>query len=341
MSTTIEWTDETWNPIVGCSKVSPGCDHCYAIGVAHRGLAAQHRGLTVRPADGGTDWTGEVRVVDHLLDQPLRWRRPRRVFVNSLSDLFHPQVSQATIARVFAVMARAPQHTFQVLTKRPQRMAGLLGDAQALLEELHDEADAEAVYDQWPLPNVWLGTSIESDQYAWRANHLRNTPSAVRFISAEPLLGPLSSLNLAGIDWLIVGGESGPGSRPMHPDWARQLRDSCTTRCRNCSSPIEFDGHCWRHGSEQGYHTVCDWTPDIGPTDVVAARGPAFFFKQWGDWAPTGRRGIGQVYPARERIVGPYDREGFGEEIRRVGKRAAGRELDGRTWDEMPTAVTA
>ncbi|HNB95400.1 MAG TPA: DUF5131 family protein, partial [Microthrixaceae bacterium] len=125
MSTNIEWTDETWNPIVGCSKVSPGCDNCYAVGTVHRGLAEQHRGLTVR-AEGATDWTGEVRVVESMMDRPLRWTKPRRIFVNSLSDLFHPGVSDETIARIFAVMALAPQHTFQVLTKRPQRMADML-----------------------------------------------------------------------------------------------------------------------------------------------------------------------------------------------------------------------
>lgn len=304
--TAIEWTDATWNPLVGCSRVSPGCDHCYAIGVVHRQMSPQHVGLTVKPADGPTDWTGEVREVPHLLDQPLRWKRPRRIFVNSLSDLFHPDVDALFIAKVFAVMALAPHHTFQVLTKRPKAMAGVLSDEhgefryklglerRALLSANPRLPDVGI---SWPLPNVWLGTSIESDRYSFRGDHLRATPAAVRWISAEPLLGPLTSLDMTGIDWVVVGGESGPGARPMHPDWVRDLRD----------------------------------------------RSANFLFKQWGGWGPAGDwRGpdhhvdfAGRLYQPGERAPDVIDRHEVAA-IHRWGKKAAGRRLDGRTWDGYP-----
>ena len=283
MSTNIEWTDETWNPIVGCSKVSPGCDNCYAVGTVHRGLAEQHRGLTVR-AEGATDWTGEVRVVESMMDRPLRWTKPRRIFVNSLSDLFHPGVSDETIARIFAVMALAPQHTFQVLTKRPQRMADLLSrfewweDVAAATAKIGDASNSLI----WQLgadnvlPNVWLGVSIESDRYAFRADHLRRTPAAVRWISAEPLLGPLPSLDLTGIDWLVVGGESGPKARPMHPQWVRDLRDECTDICcPECGETWPYDdaeipcSHCRGSGAED-------------PTAFLFKQGGSVLAKEWG-----------------------------------------------------------
>ena len=310
MATKIEWTDETWNPLVGCSRISEGCDHCYAIGTVHRGLAPQHRGLTVHVKGQGTDWNGTVRLAEHRLDEPpLRRTKPTRWFVNSLSDLFHPAVDDDTIARIFAVMAMAEQHTFQVLTKRPKRMAQLLGtdswweDVAAATCEFGD-ADNETIWrvgadgSSVGLPNVWLGTSIELDKYSWRADHLRATPAAVRFISAEPLLGPLRSLDLTSIDWLIVGGESGPGARPMHPQWVRQLRDWCT---------------------EAGYESG-------GPQGWVSTP-VAFFFKQWGDWAPS------------DSSDAPWVSGGGGSaahRVERVGKAAAGRDLDGRTWDEFP-----
>ncbi|HMX66305.1 MAG TPA: phage Gp37/Gp68 family protein [Microthrixaceae bacterium] len=285
MSTNIEWTDETWNPIVGCSKVSLGCDNCYAVGTVHRGLAEQHRGLTVR-AEGATDWTGEVRVVESMMDRPLRWTKPRRIFVNSLSDLFHPDVSDETIARIFAVMALAPQHTFQVLTKRPQRMADMLSTMLFWKVVASHCADDQTASLSWPyrtaianhqgLPNVWLGVSIESDRYAFRADHLRRTPAAVRWISAEPLLGPLPSLDLTGIDWLVVGGESGPKARPMHPQWVRDLRDECTDICcPECGETWPYDdaeipcSHCRGSGAED-------------PTAFLFKQGGSVLAKEWG-----------------------------------------------------------
>ena len=280
MGTAIEWCDEVWNPTVGCSRVSPGCDNCYAIGVAHRAMQPAHEGLTVRRPGDRTDWNGTVRELPDRLDTPLRWRNPRRVFVDSMSDLFHNEVTDAFVGGVWDTMAHAQQHTFQVLTKRPQRMQRYLSTMHALgTWRRHDLMWCGPT--ELPLPNVWLGTSIESDRYTWRADHLRNTPAAIRFLSLEPLLGPLPSLDLTGIDWVIVGGESGPGARPMHPDWVRDIRNRC------------------------------------------ADAGIPFFFKQWGDWVPD---------PAGE----PHH---FGEELvplSRPGKKAAGRELDGATWDEMP-----
>ena len=249
--TKIEWTDATWNPVTGCTKVSEGCDHCYAETIAHRfaGTAAYPNGfdVTLRP---------------ERLDQPLRWQRPRRIFVNSMSDLFHKDVPDEYIARVFAVMALAPHHTFQVLTKRPGRMRSLLNSQafrQALDEELWGYGVAETA---WPLPNVWLGTSVENQKWAdVRIPQLLATPAAVRFLSCEPLLGPvdLFAWNIdrgARVDWVIVGGESGPHARPMHPDWARHLRDDCLTAgiafhfkqwggVRPKANGRELDGRTW------------------------------------------------------------------------------------------------
>lgn len=230
----IEWTDATWNPVTGCTKVSPGCKHCYAERFAER-----FRGVQGHPFEQGFD----LRLWPERLEQPLRWRASRRIFVNSMSDLFHPDVPDAFILRVFEVMEEASHHQFQVLTKRPERALEL---APRLV---------------WP-QNVWMGTSVESQPYTRRIDKLRNIPAHVRFLSCEPLLGPLS-LDLAGIHWVIVGGESGPGARPMRPEWVTSIRDQCRE------------------------------------VDV------AFFFKQWGG----------------------------------VHKSKTGRELDGRTYDEMPVAL--
>jgi protein gp37 len=200
MTTAIEWTDETWNPVTGCDKVSPGCDNCYAETLTKRWPLTFPNGF-------------KVTLHPDRLDQPLHWRKPRRVFVNSMSDLFHPDIPDEFIEQVFDRMLYAAEHTYQVLTKRPQRMARWVERflAPALLPTV--------------LSHIWLGTSIESDRYTFRADHLRRTPAAVRFLSLEPLLGPLPSLSLDGINWVIVGGESGPGHRPIEADWVRDLRD--------------------------------------------------------------------------------------------------------------------
>jgi protein gp37 len=197
----IEWTEATWNPVSGCSKVSPGCAHCYA------------ERLSLRFGRSKKPWLPEHEVENVVLhperlDQPLRWRRPRVIFVNSMSDLFHERVPLAFIENVFAVMSEAERHVFQILTKRHERLLELAASLS------------------WPV-NVWMGVSIENRRWLERADALRQVPAAVRFISAEPLLGSLAGIDLTGIDWLIVGGESGPGHRAMRPEWAREVRDAC------------------------------------------------------------------------------------------------------------------
>lgn len=195
----IEWTDATWNPVTGCIQVSPGCDHCYALTFAER-----FRGVPDHPYEQGFD----LKLWPERLELPLKWRKPRRIFVNSMSDLFHKDVPDEYIRQVFEVMVRADWHIFQVLTKRSPRLARL---GQSL---------------PWP-PHIWAGVSIEMDRYVWRADHLRKVPAHIRFISAEPLLGPLDHLNLDGIQWLITGGESGHNHRACDPEWVRHLRDKC------------------------------------------------------------------------------------------------------------------
>lgn len=228
----IEWTESTWNPVTGCNKISPGCKHCYAERMAGRLKAmGQHNyrngfELTLQPQN---------------LELPLKWKKPQTIFVNSMSDLFHKDIPVEYIQRVFETMERAHWHRFQVLTKRAERVEEL----SSLLP--------------WP-ENVWMGVSVETLKYAYRIDHLRRTPARVRFLSLEPLLGPLPELDLRDIHWVIVGGESGPGARPMSEEWVTDLRDQC-----------------------------------------LQARVP-FFFKQWGG----------------------------------VHKSTTGRELEGRTWDEMP-----
>jgi protein gp37 len=256
-SSSIEWTDATWNPVTGCSRVSPGCAHCYALELAPKlrrfaeGRVRKGKPggkwLTVRDGGKASGPAFGVTLHEDVLDEPLRWRRPRRVFVNSMSDLFHEEIPGHFIAAVFRVMAAAPQHTFQVLTKRPERML----EAVQSMEPLADGAWRRP----WPLPNVWLGVTIENRRFVDRADLLRDTPAAVRFISAEPLLGPLvydgvegtprdiahrhrslrrcwldghdsPELDLRGIDWLIAGGESGPQHRRVDARWIRDLRDT-------------------------------------------------------------------------------------------------------------------
>lgn len=195
----IEWTETTWNPVTGCSKISEGCKHCYAERMSHR-----LRAMRLQKYRHG------FRVVQHatVLEEPLRWREPRLVFVNSMSDLFHESVEPGFIQAVFEVMNRCERHTFQVLTKRPKTAL-----------------DLDAHLD-WT-PNIWLGTSIESERWLERLDVLRRTGAHTKFLSLEPLLGPLADLDLDRVDWVIAGGESGPGARPMDPDWVRRIRDSC------------------------------------------------------------------------------------------------------------------
>lgn len=195
----IEWTDATWNPVTGCTKVSPGCAHCYAERLALRLRAMGNP----RYRDGFA-----VTLHPDQLTLPLRWRGPRRIFVNSMSDLFHEAVPEDYIRRVFDVMVEGRRHVFQVLTKRSERLAALAGRLP------------------WP-ENVWQGVSVESARYTWRIDHLRNVPASVRFLSVEPLIGPIPTLRLDGIDWVIVGGESGGGRRPIDPAWVRAIRDQC------------------------------------------------------------------------------------------------------------------
>jgi protein gp37 len=264
MSTTsIEWTEVTWNPTTGCDRISPGCDNCYALTLAKR-LKAM--GSAKYQVDGDPRTSGPgfgVTVHEQAIREPLRWRTPRKVFVNSMSDVGHARIPRPALARIWAVMALTGRHQFQVLTKRPRRLATILADStfeRAVAEQVTElisswpwqrwqldlggqrlagdfglgegwtvtlRPDGNLWTPPWPLPNVWLGTSIESDDYTSRADELRKAPAAVRFLSLEPLLGPLPSLDLTGIDWVIVGGESGPQHRPLDLDWVRDIRDRC------------------------------------------------------------------------------------------------------------------
>ncbi len=244
----IEWTEATWNPVAGCSLVSPGCTNCYAMRMAARLQAmgmAKYAGTT-RKSGKRHVWTGRVNLDAKSLTAPLTWRKPLRIFVNSMSDLFQESLGEEFVRRVWDVMEQANWHTFQILTKRPERMLQVLGQPGFRV-----------------LPHVWLGTSVENEDHVSRLDLLRRTPAAIRFVSFEPLLGPIPNPDLAGIHWAIVGGESGPRARPMLPEWAEGLRDACVRQ------------------------------------------GVAFFFKQWG-----GRR-----------------------------KKATGRTLGDRTWDDYPASA--
>jgi protein gp37 len=210
--TSIEWTDATWNPVAGCAIITPGCTNCYAMRMAARLEAMgveKYAGLT-RKSGGRYIWTGRISLDEASLSVPARWRKPRKIFVNSMSDLFHPDVPVAFIARVWEAMAAAPQHTFQILTKRPERMREVLGGVAPR-----------------PLPHVWLGTSVEDGAVVGRLDELRATPAAVRFVSFEPLIGSVAGADLGSIDWAIVGGESGPRSRPMLEEWIDEIYDLC------------------------------------------------------------------------------------------------------------------
>jgi len=384
--TNIEWTDQTWNPIVGCTVTSKGCTNCYAMKMAARlekmhaktGNTPQYEGTT-KKVNGKAVWTGKIGIAgDKIWEEPLRRKKPSRYFVNSMGDLFHPSVPDAAVDRAFAVMALAPQHTFQILTKHPERMRDWFesfdrdinfecGDWPEIdrirrrvendddvhaSQTHHDETGRleDALYsDVWPLPNVWLGTSVEDQPSAdARIPLLLDTPAAIRFISAEPLLGPVDLTEITTpdgsiwnsmdrheakhaahegdvstiLDWVIVGGESGPDARPMHPDWARTLRDQC------------------------------------------AAADIAFFFKQWGEWLPW-QTADAPFFQSQnggyvDGHVAPWidsDGDGLYEDpacktwdvdygdleddsdlvlLERTGKKAAGRTLDGQTHDAFP-----
>lgn len=210
--TSIEWTDATWNPVAGCLVITPGCTNCYAMRMAARLEAmgvAKYDGLT-RKSGGRYVWTGKIRLDEDSLAAPFKWRKPRKIFVNSMSDLFHSDVPAEFVARVWDVMRRTPQHTYQILTKRPERM--------------------RKIVTSHPLPaleNVWLGTSVEDANVLGRLDELRATPSYVRFVSFEPLIGSVRNADLTDIHWAIVGGESGPRARPMNESWVDEIRLNC------------------------------------------------------------------------------------------------------------------
>lgn len=206
----IEWTEATWNPVAGCTIISPGCTNCYAMRMAAR-LAVMGQAKyenTTRFSGGRAKWNGRITLDTNTLSVPLRWKTGRMIFVNSMSDIFHDDVPFSFLQQIFAVMQDTPHHTYQVLTKRPENLSR---HAKKL---------------PWP-SNVWMGVSVENADYLWRIDHLRRTPAAIKFLSLEPLLGPLGRLDLSGIDWAIAGGESGPGARPMQPEWVRSIRDQC------------------------------------------------------------------------------------------------------------------
>jgi protein gp37 len=360
----IEWTDATWNPLRGCSEISPGCANCYAAKLAWRfaGPGQPYHGLVKKLRNGKILWTGVIRTAPEKLLEPLAWAKPREVFVNSMSDLFHEDVSNEFIAAVFCVMAMTPRHTYQILTKRAERLPRWfewlhkeydgpceqnavlqtsLGDLAGHLKwsEFWEEAFEDMLDSDWPLSNVRLGVSVENQETAdRRIAELLKAEAAVYWISGEPLLGPIDLTQLGHGDqrglnaltgefqyyheetgeptseWgpalgqVVVGGESGgPRSRPMLPGWARGLRDQC-----------------------------------------IEASVP-FFFKQWGDWVPfedssdlsnigNDRTPVCLVKPDG-RVIRPYCHDdGPGQQMARVGKKAAGRLLDGRIWDERPHA---
>lgn len=346
--TGIEWTDSTWNPLLGCQRVSPGCVNCYAESLSGGRLSNQ---VGYRDVVAGGRWNGESAFAgpDRLLD-PVRWSRGRRIFVCSMSDLFFAQHKVEHVAEVFAVMAASPHQTFQVLTKRADRMHGMLADpavsgsglralALEAARRLHEGTPMKAhaaAFDRaiarielhWPLRNVWVGVSAESQEWLdKRLPHLMDTPAAVRFLSCEPLVGPITlppeALLEGGVDWVIAGGESGNGSRPMHPAWARELRDQCT------------------------------------------AAGVAFHLKQWGEWSParsaierdpemhggfafdsaSGGRTSSSVLPAPGKVGHRYALLDGGQVMEKIGKKDSDgnvrRTLDGRTWSEWPEEPAA
>ncbi len=312
----IQWTEASWNPVRGCSVISPGCHNCYAMKQAHRfsGTGKPYDGLTKLTVASGPQWNGEVRFIESMLDQPLRWTRPRRIFVNSMSDLFHDGVSNEQIAAVFGVMAASPQHTFQVLTKRPERMrewfrwyegdSGAGASATAAVFAAEDATGRNLDVDhfcdaRWPLPNVWLGVSAE-DQKRWdeRVPVLVDTPAALCWVSAEPLLGPIdmsggiweppgSYFQLPGmsepqwdsgngfLDWIVVGGESGSGARPCRIEWVFNMVE----QCRRAGVPIFVkqmgsNARAFRTGSRITWMTTKGGDPEEWPPELRVRQYP-------------------------------------------------------------------
>lgn len=260
--TSIEWTDMVWNPTRGCSRVSEGCRNCFAERIAarfSRNPEDAFNGFAIM-TPSGPRWTGKVELIEDKLTEPLRWHKPRRVFVNSMSDLFHENLAPRYIDRVFAVMSQSPQHVFQVLTKRSWQMREYMQSDRT--RDGIDEAGElfgwchSNVVGRWPTPNVWLGVSVEDRAHKTRIDDLRETPAAVRFLSVEPLLEDIGELDLRGIDWVIVGGESGPGARTCRIEWIRSIVKQCRDAEVACfvkqfgSNPEEEvtaprDGHRW------------------------------------------------------------------------------------------------
>lgn len=247
----IQWTGATWNPTTGCDRTSPGCDNCYALALAGR---LKRMGQPKYQGDGNPKTSGPgfgITMHEDVLDVPKRWRAARLIFVNSMSDLFHENVPLDFIKRVFDVMAETPRHTYQVLTKRSQRLAAI------------------ATQLDWP-SNVWMGVSIENERYAFRARHLLAVPAKVRFVSCEPLVGPLPSLDVAGLDWVIIGGESGKHARPLELSWVRALHAACTTA--DVALFVKQLGTAWSFAEGYGRTHGGDW--DLWPSDLRVRQMP-------------------------------------------------------------------
>lgn len=360
-TTKIEWTDATWNPITGCTLVDDGCRNCYAAELAATRLKSHpsRKGLARKNAAGVAKFTGEVRLNEQWLTQPLGWRKPRMIFVCAHGDLFHESVPDEWIDRVFAVMALCPQHSFQVLTKRPARAREYLSLAApdgtpTRFAHIFGAGSRAGIWKTdgssftWPLPHVWLGTSV-SDQASANARipALLATPAAVRFLSAEPLLGPVrlddlivddgrpgewhvNALDAEGgdpaddpnfgcvtLDWVIVGGESGRNARLMHPDWARSLRDQCQAAGVAFFFKQAGAWTAWEFG-DPPYLRNC-YTGEERDKHVLLPSDSSEF-----DFSPNWNDGLEYV-PENSHAI-----------FQRVGKKAAGRLLDGREWNGVP-----
>ncbi|MGY3393401.1 protein gp37 [Bradyrhizobium sp. USDA 3311] len=319
----IEWTDATWNPITGCSILSPGCARCYAMKLAGTRMRnhPSRRGLT-QESKNGPVWNGKVRFNDQWLRQPLEWTRPRMIFVCAHGDLFHENVPDEWIDDVFAVMASAPHHTFQVLTKRPDRMRRYVDDGVGRVIARQHRNWHDRDWPGWPLPNVWLGVSTERQQeYEERKQHLRETPAAIRFFSMEPLLGPIEADWLG--DWVIVGGESGDGARPMHHSWPRAIERQCA------AAGVPFHFKQW--GA---------WLPVCATTDELVNS----LYHPAPARDPEGRRRckvdslVLHADGSQHRGYGPetYASGSGAMQMFNVGKGRAGRLLNGVEYNGMP-----